>query len=203
MGEMIEGPWKKKEEEKPKHEKAVTEINLEGNEWLLPSSIEVLDKAGSAFVKKLLEKGWYPDEVEDLRFGFQEALTNAIVHGNLESRNGDKTKQDILKSTGSRARQELENHPERVGLNVRVILDINENKMKVEIIDQGPGFDPKKVADPLSPEGLEKASGRGLLMMNYYFGPENIGHENISNEKGEIIGHKVTLTKERRKEGEK
>ena len=34
--------------------------------------------------------------------------------------------------------------------------------------DEGPGFDPHQVPDPLAPENLEKSSGRGLLLMRTY-----------------------------------
>ena len=31
--------------------------------------------------------------------------------------------------------------------------------------DEGPGFDPAGVADPLGPEGLQRPSGRGVHLM--------------------------------------
>jgi anti-sigma regulatory factor (Ser/Thr protein kinase) len=34
--------------------------------------------------------------------------------------------------------------------------------------DEGPGFDPALVPDPLGPENLERPSGRGLLIMRTY-----------------------------------
>jgi serine/threonine-protein kinase RsbW len=37
--------------------------------------------------------------------------------------------------------------------------------MVAEVEDQGPGFDPAQVPDPLDPENLERTSGRGLLLM--------------------------------------
>ncbi len=53
--------------------------------------------------------------------------------------------------------------------------------MVVEIEDQGLGFDPGEVADPLAPENLERPSGRGLLLMRTYM--SNVCH----NEQGNCI----------------
>jgi anti-sigma regulatory factor (Ser/Thr protein kinase) len=36
------------------------------------------------------------------------------------------------------------------------------------IRDEGPGFDPAKLPDPLDPENLEKVSGRGLLLIRTF-----------------------------------
>jgi len=37
-----------------------------------------------------------------------------------------------------------------------------------QVEDQGPGFDPAAVPDPLAPENLERPTGRGLLLMRTY-----------------------------------
>ena len=34
--------------------------------------------------------------------------------------------------------------------------------------DQGPGFDPDHLADPLAPENLLKASGRGIFLIRNF-----------------------------------
>jgi anti-sigma regulatory factor (Ser/Thr protein kinase) len=38
----------------------------------------------------------------------------------------------------------------------------------VQVRDEGAGFDPQEVADPLDPENLDRASGRGLLLMRSF-----------------------------------
>ena len=45
---------------------------------------------------------------------------------------------------------------------------VNENGVVAEVEDQGVGFDPAQVPDPLAPENLERPSGRGLLLMRAY-----------------------------------
>jgi serine/threonine-protein kinase RsbW len=51
---------------------------------------------------------------------------------------------------------------------------VNEKGVVAEIEDQGSGFDPEQVPDPLAPENLERPSGRGLLLMETYM--SNVCH---------------------------
>ena len=37
------------------------------------------------------------------------------------------------------------------------------SELIVRVLDQGEGFDPEEIADPLAPENLLKASGRGIF----------------------------------------
>jgi serine/threonine-protein kinase RsbW len=38
----------------------------------------------------------------------------------------------------------------------------------VRVLDQGEGFEPKEVADPLAPENILKSSGRGIFFMRSF-----------------------------------
>jgi serine/threonine-protein kinase RsbW len=51
---------------------------------------------------------------------------------------------------------------------VRVRYQVNAEQFLVEIEDEGPGFDPEGVADPLAPENLERPGGRGVFLMRHY-----------------------------------
>lgn len=80
----------------------------------------------------------------------REAVANAIKHGNQQ----DSTKK------------------------VTVDLTVVDELLKIQISDEGEGFDPTEVADPLNPENLLKPSGRGIFYMKrfmddiqYSFGP--------------------------------
>jgi serine/threonine-protein kinase RsbW len=75
-----------------------------------------------------------------MRLALEEAIVNAIKHGHRH----DPTQQ--------------------VSVRYRVQL----NRVLAEVEDQGRGFDPEQVPDPLSPENLARASGRGLLLMRSY-----------------------------------
>ncbi len=84
--------------------------------------------------------GYDDDTIFALRLSVEEALSNAIRHGNLYDVN---KKIDIRYSI----------RPERIDLYVR---------------DEGRGFDPRTVPDPTSPENLESPSGRGVMLMRAY-----------------------------------
>ena len=56
---------------------------------------------------------------------------------------------------------------------------VDEEQVIVLIQDQGEGFDPKRVENPLEPDNLLKPDGRGIFYMNrfmdeitYDFAPE-------------------------------
>jgi serine/threonine-protein kinase RsbW len=69
-----------------------------------------------------------------------EAVTNAIVHGNGRDRE-------------KRVFAEF------------VRIDDDPRGIEIRVRDQGPGFDPATLADPLAPENLTKPSGRGIFLM--------------------------------------
>jgi serine/threonine-protein kinase RsbW len=83
----------------------------------------------------------YPErDLFGVRLALEEALINSIRHGH---------RNDAAKT-------------------VRMRFQATEQQMLVEIEDEGPGFDPEGVPDPLSPENLEKPGGRGVFLMRHY-----------------------------------
>ena len=44
----------------------------------------------------------------------------------------------------------------------------DEPKLTIRVRDQGDGFDPETVADPLAPENLLKSSGRGIFLIRNF-----------------------------------
>ena len=44
----------------------------------------------------------------------------------------------------------------------------NPHELIVRVLDQGEGFDPDDVADPLAPENMLKSSGRGIFFMRSF-----------------------------------
>lgn len=86
---------------------------------------------------ELREKGWSQEDVFAIHVGLQEALSNAIKHGN---------RRDPQKK-------------------VRVRWLVEENLIEISVEDEGEGFDPGKVSDPTLPENLDRPDGRGLRLM--------------------------------------
>jgi serine/threonine-protein kinase RsbW len=70
----------------------------------------------------------------------REAVANAIKHGN---------KLDVTKK-------------------VFAIFTLEELELEITISDEGAGFDPEKVSDPLNPQNLMKTSGRGIFYMKTF-----------------------------------
>ena len=84
--------------------------------------------------------GYSEKEQFGVRLALEEAVVNGLRHGN----GGDPSKE------------------------VRVRYAVSPQEVLAEVEDQGPGFDPEAVPDPLAPENLEKPCGRGLLLMRHY-----------------------------------
>ena len=86
------------------------------------------------------ESGFDEDAVFALRLGLEEALVNAIRHGNK----GDRDKK------------------------VKIRYLVTQQQVDIYITDQGNGFDPGEIPDPTSRENLERPNGRGILLMRAY-----------------------------------
>ena len=87
----------------------------------------------------LQEKGWPEADVMAVELALQEAVANAIRHGCR----GDATQQ------------------------LQCSVSIGESgEVVITVRDQGAGFDPTKVANPLDPANLLKSSGRGIFLIN-------------------------------------
>lgn len=75
-----------------------------------------------------------------INLALEEALTNAIKHGN---------RLDPAKK-------------------VKVSAKVSPKRFEIRIEDQGQGFDRKSVPDPTVAENIEKCSGRGILLIEAY-----------------------------------
>ena len=107
------------------------------------------------------------DEVDRLRVGIavEEALLNALYHGNLEVSSDLKERDpNLFEET---ARQRCQEEPYR---NRRIFIDalVSREQARFTIRDEGPGFNPKSLPDPTDPANLEKPSGRGILLMRSF-----------------------------------
>jgi serine/threonine-protein kinase RsbW len=105
------------------------------------SAFDMLDfvQVVSDYVGRLT--GLDDDQMYEVSVAVRESVVNAIKHGN---------KNDLAK---------------------RVIVEFSvepRDHMTVWIKDQGAGFDPEEIPDPLAPENIMKGSGRGILFMRNY-----------------------------------
>jgi len=79
-------------------------------------------------------------DVFSVKLALEEALVNAIKHGNQM----DRTKK------------------------VRIVYQLHADRFEIRISDDGTGFDPCDVPDPTAFENLERPCGRGLMLMRHY-----------------------------------
>ena len=88
-----------------------------------------------------------------------------MFHGNLEitsaERTGDREAYRVLLADRLRTSPYCER-------TVDVQAKVTPEEAVFIIRDQGPGFDPHNLPDPTDPENLEKASGRGILLMRTF-----------------------------------
>ncbi|MBX7165354.1 MAG: response regulator [Pirellulales bacterium] len=111
------------------------------------------------------------DETGRIRLGIalEEALLNALYHGNLEV-TGDDLQEASASLLGGgngiveRRRHEAPYKDRR--LHVRAV--ITPDSAQFVIRDEGPGFDPATLPDANDPANLECISGRGLMLMRTF-----------------------------------
>lgn len=48
---------------------------------------------------------------------------------------------------------------------VRVAAELTEETIRLQVTDDGPGFDPGGIPDPTLPDGLARSIGRGLFLI--------------------------------------
>lgn len=90
---------------------------------------------------QLLEALRYDErDVFGVRLAIEEALVNAIKHGN---------RMDPSKT-------------------VRITCQVASHRIRIEIEDQGEGFQPEDVPDPTADENLERPCGRGIMLMRAF-----------------------------------
>ena len=105
----------------------------------MPSDLAYLDDVLDYLNERMLKLGVLKPGDSDLLIALDEAIVNAIKHGN---------KCDPRKA-------------------VHVVAEFNADGARFTIVDEGPGFAREKVPDPTDPCRLLEPSGRGLLLINH------------------------------------
>jgi len=104
----------------------------------LPSDVNCIEEAVELVTRHCLAGHHTTKTIQfRLRVVLSEAISNAVVRGNGE----DRTKW------------------------VDVRAELVPESIRVSVTDEGPGFDPDAVPEPLRPEQLDEAGGRGLYLI--------------------------------------
>ena len=109
-------------------------------EVVIPSDTDAGQAVQERIVARLESLEYSMRDVFGIRLALEEALVNAIKHGN--GLDPDKT--------------------------VRVNCLIEDDFLRVEIEDQGPGFNMGDVPDPTADENLERPCGRGIMLIRSF-----------------------------------
>jgi CheY-like chemotaxis protein/anti-sigma regulatory factor (Ser/Thr protein kinase) len=97
-----------------------------------------------------------------ISMAIQEAISNAIYHGNLEL---DSELRQIDESIFYDLADQRRNAAEYVNRRVRVKATLTIQEVCLTIEDDGPGFNPDAVRDPTDDINLDRIGGRGLLLI--------------------------------------
>jgi len=110
------------------------------SDHVIPSRPEASRDVQEELLEQMTRLEWGEHDVFSVRLAMEEALINAIKHGNHY---------DPAKT-------------------VEVVCQILPDRVRIEISDQGKGFDLAAVPDPTDPDNLESPCGRGLMLMRSF-----------------------------------
>jgi len=110
----------------------------------LQSTIDVLDRLQHVTEEIGLRLGFDAEAVHWTAMAVRETVINAITHGNRS------------------------NPAKRVFVDFDVEANGTSRDLVVRVRDQGAGFDPSRIGDPLAPENILNASGRGIFLVRQF-----------------------------------
>lgn len=107
------------------------------------------------------------DESDIVRIStaLQEGLVNAIEHGNLEL---DSALRELKDNSYQKLGEERRRQEPYASRKAYVIAEFNHEGCRWTIRDEGHGFNPDDLPDPRDPANLQRASGRGLLLIRTF-----------------------------------
>ena len=132
---------------------------ISGDTITIPSSQEYLNDV-DVFIEGIL-RGYGADEsvIADVAISVSELVNNAINHGNKSSE----------------------------AKSVKVTISRNGKNISITILDEGEGFNPEEIEDPLADENLLKEAGRGIFIVKSLMDGVKIDQQNG--------GTAITITK--------
>ena len=106
----------------------------------VPNDLRAVKGPEGRIMAALKRYGYHKDTTFAIKLAFEEAVTNAVKHGNCK----DRSKQ------------------------VHMRYYVDRHRVIIMVRDEGCGFQPEKVPDPTADENLERPCGRGIMLMAAY-----------------------------------
>jgi serine/threonine-protein kinase RsbW len=127
---------------------------------VLDSTLESVDIAERVALDLARESGFGEEDLDRIGMSVRECVVNAVVHGNRYS-----------------------SHKK-----VRFAASCTPKRLTIQVADQGEGFDPEELPDPVAADNLLRHSGRGIFLMKAFM-------DDLQVRRLEPSGTEVTLVK--------
>ncbi len=108
---------------------------------------------------------WDETGLVQVSIALQEAVSNAVFHGNLEVSSTHRQTDDRIFSELALQRRQIEPYRAR---RVRIHVQLDRDAARFSVSDDGPGFDVSLLHRPVDPEDLNRIGGRGLLLIRTF-----------------------------------
>jgi len=132
----------------------------------LESTLESVDSAEQIVLAEAQALGLDDDDLYRVGIAIRECMVNAVVHGNRY------------------------NSRKKVHLKVERTAD----RLTIVVRDEGEGFDPKTVPDPLAGENLLRGSGRGVMLMQSFMDEFQISQGQPQGTEVKMVKYKAKAT---------
>ena len=135
-------------------------------EKVLESTLESVDSAEQTVLGEAEALGFDEDDLHRVGIALRECMVNAVVHGN------------------------------RYNARKKVYLKVirTSESLTVVIGDEGDGFDPTAVPDPLAGENLLRGSGRGVMLMQAFMDEFQISKRSPQGTEVKMVKYKAKAT---------
>jgi serine/threonine-protein kinase RsbW len=135
-------------------------------EKVLESTLESVDSAEQTVLSEAEALGFDEDDLHRVGIALRECMVNAVVHGNR--------------------------YNSRKKVHLKVIR--TPESLTVVVGDEGDGFDPTAVPDPLAGENLLRGSGRGVMLMQAFMDEFQISKRSPQGTEVKMVKYKAKAT---------
>ena len=135
-------------------------------EQVLESTLESVDSAEQTVLGEAQALGFDEDNLHRVSIALRECMVNAVVHGNR--------------------------YNARKKVHLKVVR--TPERLTIVIGDEGEGFDPTAVPDPLAGENVLRGSGRGVMLMQAFMDEFQISKRSPQGTEVKMVKYKAKAT---------